>query len=371
MDASDHIYIHVPFCDGKCAYCVFHSEPLAAENADRFLEAVERELAQLPAEAAPLTIYFGGGTPSILDTPKLARLCNIILDRVSTGRLVEWTVEANPGTLPPDKIRMLRGAGVNRVSIGAQSFDNAVLAGIGRRHDADAVAHTLELVRTAGIDNIGLDLIACLPGVSDDLWNSTLRSAVELEPDHVSVYALTVEPGSAFSLTGVPGPDDAAVLNALGAAGDILADAGYHRYEISNHCRPGRECAHNLSCWRGEDYLGFGPAASSRAGLRRWTNHADTGKYCRALSAGEMPPRNEEELTARSDATERLIFAFRLSEGVTDDSLRNADAELTEYWHTALKRIATEELAERIENGWRLTERGRALADHVAGELIP
>lgn len=371
VSATDHIYVHVPFCDGKCAYCAFYSELLDAGEADRYLEAVERELERLSPGAAPATVYFGGGTPAILDTGRLARLCGTVLERVSTDKLVEWTVEANPGTLPADKIRMLRESGVNRISLGAQSFDDTVLKRIGRRHDAAAIAHTLEAVRSGGIQNVGLDLIACLPGVDDGGWRSTLRSAIEVGPDHISVYALSVEPGSAFARSNVTEPVDDAVLESLKTAEDSLEAAGYKRYEISNYSKPGRECLHNLSCWRGEDYLGFGPAAASRDNLRRWTNRPDTNAFCNALIAGNQPPRDEEELAPGSDATERLIFAFRLSEGVSVDSLAHPETETAHHWGTTLERLRAEGLTERYGGAWRLTARGRALADHVASELIP
>jgi len=370
MNASDHIYVHVPFCNEKCAYCAFYSERIDPGEAHRYLDAVERELDELSDAAAPLTIYFGGGTPSILDTIGLARLCDALLRRVSTDRLVEWTVEANPGTLPDDKIKMLREMGVNRISLGAQTFNDAVLERIGRHHDAADIGRTLHAVRAGEIDNVGLDLIACLPGMSHAAWRSTLSAAVQLEPDHVSAYALSIESDSAFGRNGVTEPTDGATLSAIEAAEDILAASGYRRYEISNYAKTGRECTHNLSCWRGEDYLGFGPAAASRSGLRRWTNRPDTDAYSDALARGDPPPRAEEKLSVRSDAAERLVFAFRLSEGVPTDSLQHADAELAAHWFGTLERLAGERLVENSSGRWRLTRRGRTLADHIAGELL-
>lgn len=360
----------MPFCDGKCAYCAFYSEPVSNEGADSYLAAIERELDQLPDDAAPLTIYFGGGTPSILDTARLERLCRLLLGHISTDSLAEWTVEANPGTLPEDKIVMLREAGVSRISLGAQSFDDTILERLGRRHNAADIGRTLAAIREGGMENVGLDLIACLPGADDNGWRATLRSAMDLEPDHISVYALSVEPGSAFSRAGVATPTDDAALDAIETAKELLGASGYSRYEISNYSKPGRECRHNLSCWRGEDYLGFGPAASSRSGLRRWTNRPDADGYCSALLAGGLPPKDEEELTPRRDATERIMFAFRLSEGVLATKLRHTDTELTEHWRATLERLRVEGLVESREDRWHLTARGRALADHVAGELM-
>lgn len=377
--AGKHLYFHVPFCDGKCVYCAFYSELYNGAIADDYVGAAGKELdlSFQGARPSPETIYFGGGTPSILSDDALARMCRQVAEKVSLDCLKEWTVEANPGTLSQAKLDILKSAGVNRISIGVQSFDDMVLKRIGRRHSAGDVGVTVRQIREAGIVNIGLDLIACLDGVDETMWRRTIKEALALEPDHLSVYALTVERGTRLdqavkSGTVEPAADDS-VLDALYMAEKILHGRGYGRYEISNYARPGCECLHNLSFWRGDDYLGFGPSGSSRDGLRRWTNLADTGGYVAALNGGTKPPCDEEILSPVADVGERLAFAFRLNEGV---DLRRfsvnygVEPALEEKWCEILGELSGSGVTEFLAGRWRLTREGRAMADYVAEKLL-
>lgn len=381
--AADHLYVHVPFCDGKCVYCAFYSELYRETKADRFMDALAREmdltLSNRP-RPSPQTVYVGGGTPSILPERQLAALCDLILNRISRARLKEWTLEANPGTLTPAKLDILKNAGVNRISIGAQSFNPSILKAVGRRHSADAIASTLDAVRAAGFDNAGLDLIAALPDVNNAGWRRTLDRALALNPSHLSVYALTVEEPSLLARLVRSGratmPNDNTVLAALQMAEDRLTRAGYRRYEISNYARPGQACLHNISCWRGEDYLGFGPAASSRSGLARWTNASSLAAYAAALAKGRRPPRDEEALAPATDAAERFIFRFRLlEEGVhlrkACRRLAGVSPALIRHWELTLARLSDDRLVEYRAPAWFLTPLGATLADRVAAELLP
>ncbi|MDI6774273.1 MAG: radical SAM family heme chaperone HemW [Verrucomicrobiota bacterium] len=374
---SEHLYVHVPFCDGKCVYCAFYSEAYTADRAEGYLNALSREfdlyLASNP-RPAPRTVYLGGGTSSILETSQLDRLCRIVSERISRANLKEWTLEANPGTLPEAKLRVLLQHGVNRISIGAQSFDDDVLDRIGRRHAAAAIELTVLAARAAGIGNIGLDLIACLPGIRDDTWAATLEKAVRLEPSHISIYALTVEKGTPMSRLVRSGdvivPDDDLQVQTLDLAEKLLGQAGYERYEISNYARPGCRCAHNVACWDGKDYLGLGPAASSRSGLRRWTNKPNLDRYVRALDVGEELPREEDTLSADTDATERLIFRFRLADTVDLSEFGGTSAQLLNHWERTLGELEKNGLVRGGDGRWALTRQGRNFADFVAYELI-
>ena len=373
---GQHLYIHVPFCDGKCAYCAFYSERYAWERANRYLDALDTEASIRfnETEAAPETIYVGGGTPSILNAAQLAPVRRIVTERPALRDRREWTVEANPGTLSPEKLRVLRDAGVNRISLGVQSFDDALLHRIGRRPSAAAVGETVPAIRNAGIANIGLDLIAALPGADDANWLATLQKAVEIGPQHISAYALTVEQGSRLAALAETGrlisPTADAQLRALDQAEQALTAAGYVRYEISNYAKPGFEAKHNLSCWRGEDYLGLGPAASSRVGLKRWTNQPSIEQYVEALAAGHLPPRDEETVSPDTDAAERLVFAFRLAEGVDLETYAAIPGSRPDQWMKTLERLATDGLTEARHGRWHLTPRGCDLADFVAAELL-
>lgn len=359
------IYVHVPFCDGKCAYCAFYSVRYEPALADRYLDSLERELAaSLPL--APETIYIGGGTPSVLSVRQIDRLCRLLRDGVATRRLVEWTIEINPGSVDAEKAAALAAAGVNRVSLGAQSFDDRILKTLGRRHAAADTVQAVAILRAAGIENIGLDLIACVPGCARAIWRATLRQAVALAPRHISVYALTNEEGTRLSRAIGRGAaallSDEAQLAMLDLAETELTQAGFGRYEISNYAQSGFECRHNMACWRGEEYHGIGPAAASHVGLKRWTNQSDLSAYLAAIEVCRNPPRDIEVLTPALKRQERVIFGLRMAEGI-------ALSIAPEYTH-ALERLRADGLMDLRDGRWVLTARGRNLADYVAVELM-
>ncbi len=372
------LYIHVPFCDGKCRYCAFYSTSYAPALARRWLAAVQAEFSlYLRSYSAPIfeTVFIGGGTPTILEPGLLEELVGWVRSILPPGGAVEWSVEANPGTADPDRLRRLRAAGVNRLSLGAQAFDDARLAVLGRRHAAADIGAAVEAARGAGFDNLGLDLIAGGPLCGAAAWRRTLERALALEPEHVSVYALTVEEGTALARAVRMNRvriGEAAVVARLHEAQAALEPAGLARYEISNYARPGRECRHNLACWRGERYLGLGPAAASHAGLRRWTNAPDVESYVARLEKGLPPEREEETLTPALKASERLIFGLRMAEGVDLAAIATeaGDPDLILKWERALDPF--------VERGWvrktgtrrALTRTGMDFADAVAVELL-
>jgi oxygen-independent coproporphyrinogen-3 oxidase len=228
----------------------------------------------------------------------------------------------------------------------------------------------------AGFDNTGIDLIAGLPGVSPDLWHTTLQRALALPLKHVSVYALSLEPGTPLAVQaakGVVKPSDEQQLAALTQAEDVLGKAGFARYEISNYALPGYECRHNLGIWRGNDYIGLGPAAASRLNRKRWTNTEDLSDYMEALSKGQRPPARLETLQARDDAGERALFALRLSEGVDPEDVARRFPELRDQacaWESRLSGLSQHGITEKDGCRWRLTSRGREVCDAVLRELV-
>jgi oxygen-independent coproporphyrinogen-3 oxidase len=372
------LYIHIPFCDGKCAYCAFYSVPYASSSVDTYLDALVRELAmQSRGPLRPETIYIGGGTPSLLGPAGFNRLVADLSRHVDFSHVTEWSMEVNPGNLSAGLLVAMRQAGVNRVSIGAQSFDDATLAAMGRRHRVADTFTAVDAVAAAGFDNWGLDLIAGYPGVSPAVWDKTLRKALALEPAHLSLYDFSLEPGTRMAQLAARGvatlTPEPATLAALQMAEDVAEEAGLRRYEVSNFARSGRECLHNLKVWRGEDYLGLGPAASSRVGLQRWTNRADLDGYVTALTRGVCPPRAAETLDPGTDLTERFMFAFRLTEGIDlgrfRDSFSPAPAQVA-GWRTRLAGLVSEGLLVEAEGCWRPTPRGLRMADRVAEALL-
>ncbi len=377
--APTGLYIHVPFCDGKCRYCAFYSVRYEPVLARRWLAAVQREHELFRSHhPAPVfrTVYIGGGTPTILESGLLQELAEWVRSLLPSAGADEWSVEANPGSVDAGKLRILRQSGVNRISIGAQAFDDARLNILGRRHDAAAISTAVTAARAAGFDNVGLDLIAGGPGCGPKAWRHSLNQARALEPEHLSVYALTVEEGTALARSvqrRVTRVSEAAVTARLHEAQAVLEAAGYERYEISNYASPGRACRHNLACWRGERYLGLGPAAASHVGLARWTNAPDVRDYVERLEAGLEPERDRETLAPATKAVERLVFGLRLAEGVDLDAAleEGGSPEWRGLWTAALERFRRRGLTQQSGSRWRLTRKGMDFADTVAVELMP
>ena len=377
-----HLYVHVPFCDGKCHYCGFYSVMAEPRLTSLYRSLPACELAQALAahphakRDALQTVYMGGGTPALLGSEGLLNLTEALAEILPLDGVEEWTVELNPSSVTPDLLATLDTIGVNRLSIGVQSFNDDTLARVGRRHSAQTAHRAIRLAQEAGFENLGIDLIAGLPGVTPNEWQETLGRAVSLDLVHLSVYALSLEPGTALSRQAAAGlaiPDDEAQLAALAQAEGVLARAGLERYEISNYALPGFECRHNLGVWRGNDFLGLGPAASSRIGRLRWTNSEDLADYIEALSENREPPRTCETLDETDDAVERAVFALRLNEGFDPFEVAtrfSALSDRAELWEERLEKLARLGITERGGRRWRLTTRGREVCDAAIRELL-
>jgi oxygen-independent coproporphyrinogen-3 oxidase len=377
-----HLYIHVPFCDGKCHYCGFFSVVAAPSVIELYNTLPAREydcrLTRLPELGkVPLrTLYMGGGTPAMLGNDGLKRLADALSKRLPFDTLEEWTVEVTPTSASVALFATLATIGVNRISIGVQSFDDTILSRIGRRHDAQAAITAVKRAQDAGFVNTGIDLIAGLPGVTPTLWSETLERAISLSLTHLSVYALIVESGTPLARQvedglELPGDDDQ--LAALAQAETALGEAGFARYEISNYALPGFECRHNLAVWRGHDFLGLGPSAASRVGRMRWTNSEDLEEYIHAVKHDVPPPADSTALDAVEDAEERVIFALRLSEGIdlaAEASRFPALAGKVGVWEQRLADLVVHGITERVGDRWRLTARGREVCDAVLRELV-
>ncbi len=372
------LYVHIPFCDGKCHYCAFYSVPYSHSLASGWLAKIKEELNQAIESygTLPLTsVFMGGGTPSILPLEQLKQLMNILQPQVrEITRGLEWTSEANPGSLTLDKLKLMKEFGVNRISLGVQAMNDTILSQLGRRHSVADIYSSVQAIYASGITNFGFDLIACIPGMSERTWKNTLETAINLGPKHISVYALTNEEGSRLHKDCEAGLtkllDDEKQLRMLDVAEEMLVEAGFNRYEISNYARPGFECQHNLSCWHGRNYLGLGCAAASRVHDQRWTNTADINAYISGNSEKER-----ETLTPLTDAVERLVFGLRLQEGINLNSILAITGMTTsdqaKIWQSSLAKLERNRLVEHCGGRWRLTSKGRALADYVAVELMP
>jgi oxygen-independent coproporphyrinogen-3 oxidase len=314
------IYIHIPFCRTRCSYCDFATGAYEGALADAYVHALAREIEAfdtLSERAEVDTIYFGGGTPSLLTSAQLSYVLDAVRRHFSVEAYAEVTVEMNPGTVTAERLREYRAAGVNRASFGAQTFDDRELKRLGRTHTADDTRRTLELLRESGFDNISFDLIAGLPRQTLEAWGRNLEEALALRPEHLSLYLLEVHEGTPLAQQiregryPQPDPDLAAEMYRLMV--EQTAAAGYEQYEISNFCLRGRESRHNMKYWTGEPYFGFGCSAHSFDGeSSRWSNERDTRRYVGLVEEKASAVVERTELDARELSAEALFLGLRL-----------------------------------------------------------
>ncbi|MEQ1823659.1 MAG: radical SAM family heme chaperone HemW [Fimbriimonadaceae bacterium] len=320
------VYIHTPFCPSKCGYCDFNSYAMSGEIMVRTSRATCEEIRRSPLAGRPAkTIFFGGGTPTFLETEQLLSILKTVIEVHPPVLGCEISSEANPGTADSDKFSAMRAAGFNRLSLGAQSFVESDLVALGRVHAGSEISRAVRLAREVGFDNLNLDLMFALPNQSQRAWTENLRQAVALDPEHLSLYCLTIESNTPFQklfLRGdlpLPGEDEQVEMYEQSIR--IAEEAGYDFYEISNFAKPDRQCQHNLCYWRGEEYAGYGPGAVSlreiELGIRqRATNLKHPERYCAALEAHQDSFYETEPIDEDTQRTERLMLGLRLVEGV-------------------------------------------------------
>ena len=315
------LYLHVPFCASKCRYCDFYSLPLDREAGQRYVTAAKTELAaRRNALAAPVdSIFVGGGTPTVLGPELLRELLSAV--GAFAGQATEFSVEANPGTITQPIADALAACGVNRVTMGAQSFRQEELAALGRIHRPADVAEAVAILRAAGVENVGLDLMFGIPLQTSATWRDSLAEAVALGVQHVSCYGLSVEQGTPLEADCHAGRvtemSETAQAECYQEAISTLTQAGFEHYEISNFARPGRACLTNLTYWRNEPYLGVGPAAASYLGGVRRTNCSDLEAWMQAVEAGLTPPGSAERLGGRDAMAETAMLGLRMTQGIS------------------------------------------------------
>ena len=362
-----HLYVHIPFCARICPYCAFYKERADSSQTQRFCEALLREVDERRARlrVAPETIFIGGGTPTALTTAQLGYLLGGFRDRLDLSAMREWTVEANPGSVSPRKAELLRSLGVNRISLGVQSWDDELLKLLGREHNAAQAEASFHILRDAGFTNVNIDLMFGLPGQTLAQWEATLKKTIALGPEHISTYCLTYEEGTEFFARQVRGefredPDSDARF--LESAMEMLESAGFEHYEISNYARDGYASSHNRGYWAGEDYLGIGPSAFSTIGLERYQNVSDYRSYSDLVLAGRSPISSTEALTAEIKRGERIALSLRTVRGIPSVELNQWPNERREFEELGLLR--------EVEGNCVLTRRGKLLADSVAEAFI-
>jgi len=372
--AAFGVYIHIPFCVAKCNYCDFVSRPLAAGALEPYLAALEREIAAAPeAGRRTGTVFFGGGTPSLLSGEQLSRLLEAVRSAFAVEPGAEISIEANPGTLTAAKAGDFSALGVNRVSLGVQSLDDALLARIGRRHTRRNALSAFELLRAAGFDNLGIDLIHGLPGQTSSIWRRDLARAIDLGPEHLSLYALGIEAGTRFAAEQSAGrlelPGEPEDLEMLASARALTADAGYERYEISNFALPGRRCRHNLDCWNLCEYRGFGAGAHSflrSPAPLRLANTPDSDEYVLRIASGTDAVAMREEPSPRQFAGEALMLGLRTVDGVDEIFFAQAHGAPPEsLFPEALTQGREKDWIESSGGRLRLTEEGILFSNEI------
>jgi putative oxygen-independent coproporphyrinogen III oxidase len=365
------IYLHIPFCGRKCGYCDFYSIDERSGDVRSFAVLLGREIAssrfRLSGDGRPAdTVFFGGGTPSLLLPSEIRSLLDAVRSVFSLADGAEVTLEANPGTLTAAKLGGIREAGVNRISIGVQSFADSELRMLGRSHTAAQSAEAVRLSRAAGFDNIGLDLLFGVPGQTEDSLRHSLEKAVSLGPEHVSAYGLTVHEGTPFGErvrrgeVRMPGEEETAEAFLL--VSSVLTGAGYEHYEVSNYAKPGGRCRHNEGYWTHEPYAGFGPSAHSFTGSVRMWNVSDLAEYAERIRAGLSPEAGRETIDAEKRRIESVGLGLRRSEGVPLDLCRPRSGAIEAWVLSGLAVVADGRL--------RLTTPGFLLADGIAAELV-
>ena len=375
------LYVHVPFCFHKCHYCDFYSITRQTDDRmDRFVDRILREAEQWTDKSSrptvrPRTIFFGGGTPTLLPLPAMRRVLIGLRERFDFSDMSEWTIEANPATLSPEYAVMLCEMGVNRLSFGAQSFRASELATLERHHDPADVPRSLGIARDAGFERLNLDLIYAIPGQDLPAWSESLEAAITLGTSHLSCYGLTYEPKTPMAVrkrlghfTGVDEDVELAMLRHTRAR---LAVAGLPSYEISNYARPGEECRHNLVYWTGGNYVGLGPSAASHVEGWRWRNRPHLGEWEQAVDRGGVPAVDVEQLTPIRRAGELAMLLLRLRDGLDfSDFAARTGYDARQIYADQIDRLARPGLITVDARGVRLAERGLAVADAVAAEFL-
>lgn len=379
------LYVHVPFCAQKCAYCAFYSEASSGELINRYVGALIREMEIVAADLKPKTIFFGGGTPSLLNL----RQWEIILramEKLSLLGVEEFTVECNPATVSADKAKLLRDFGVNRISMGAQSLDEKLLDRLGRIHSREMVFKSFDILRRAGFENVNLDLMFAIPGQTMEIWRETLRETIAMQSEHLSSYEVIYEDDTPLFHQLQAGEFSVDENLACEMYDELISSAtrtGFQQYEIANFARNGRDgvspslkiiseipkfaCKHNVNYWRGGNFYGLGPSATGYVRGVRTKNWANTQLYCEQLENGKRAIESSEELPPLKRAGETAAFGLRMNAGWPFSEFQRAtNFDLRENWNSEMKQLAERGWGKISMKNFQLTKTGLRFADSAA-----
>lgn len=376
------LYVHVPFCAQKCEYCAFFSEAAKGETVNRYVDALVREMELVAADLKPMTIFFGGGTPSLLNLRQWENILTA-MQRLNLSRAAEWTVECNPATVSLEKAKLLRDGGVNRISMGVQSLDVNLLDRLGRVHSRAMVFKSFDTLRAAGFDNVNIDLMFAIPGQTMEIWKETLAEAVALGSEHLSCYEVIYEEDTPLYQQLQAREFDVDEDLACAMYEELLQAAsanGFHQYEIANFARnlspecgeiPDRACRHNVNYWRGGSFYGLGPSAAGYVRGVRTKNWSNTTLYCEQLERGQRAIESREELKPLSRAGELAAFGLRMNAGwPLVEFKQRTGFELNEEWKAEIAQMLDLGYASLDETKFQLTPRGLRYADWAAERFL-
>jgi oxygen-independent coproporphyrinogen III oxidase len=372
------LYVHVPFCAHKCSYCAFYSEASNGEIINRYVHALIRELELVAPDLKPRTIFFGGGTPSLLNLRQWEQILQT-MQRLGLTGAAEWTVECNPATVSLEKAKLLRSYGVNRISMGVQSLDENLLDRLGRIHSRDMVFKSFDILRTAGFDNVNIDLMFAIPGQTMQIWRDTLAEATALGSEHLSSYEVIYEDDTPLYAQLKAGEFDVDEELACAMYDELVqhaAAAGYHQYEIANFAKhsssvpsdiPDHACQHNVNYWRGGSYHGLGPSATGYVRGIRTKNWSNTQMYCEQLEKGRRAIESREELPPLSRAGEVAAFGLRMNAGWPFEKFQQVTGrDLRHDWSSEMNQLVQQGWGRMDQNRFQLTPKGLRFADSAA-----
>ena len=381
-DPVQSLYVHVPFCATKCEYCAFYSEASSGEQMNRFVDALIRELELVASSVKPCTVFFGGGTPSILSLQQWRRIL-AAMERLDLLGADEWTIECNPATVSSDKANLFRQYGVNRISMGVQSLDADLLVRLGRIHSREMVFKSFDRLRSAGFENINSDLMSAIPGQTMETWQSTMDEAIALGSEHLSCYEVIYEEDTPLYeqlQAGEFDVDEELACAMYDRLIDTAAAAGYAQYEVANFARhdgepdaelPSHACRHNINYWRGGACQALGPSACGFVDGRRIRNVANTERYCEQLALGQRAHESVEQLSPLASAGETAAFGLRMNAGWPFDVFTQVTGQdLRDDWAGDMQRLVNAGWAVQIEERFYLTRKGLRFADTVAEWFI-
>ena len=373
MKRKIRLYVHMPFCVQKCLYCDFLSWHDSRENQARYVQALCREIracrGRYPARVSSL--FFGGGTPSVLEPGHMAEIMEALAEVFSFEPDSEMSIEANPGTVNLEKLRAYEKMGLNRISFGLQSAHNEELKALGRIHTWEEFLESYDLARQAGFDNINVDLMSGIPDQTLASWQKTLSRVLELAPEHVSAYSLIVEEGTPFAQRKLNLPEEEEERRMYEMTAEMLGSQGYRQYEISNYALPQRECAHNMGYWMRDDYLGLGLGAASLFDSQRWNNTDSMEEYLEKSERPEEIQVCREKLSVREQMEETMFLGLRMTEGIERERFQKEfGISVEEVYGDALRRLEGLGLLQADRGRIYLTRKGISLSNQVFVEFL-